>query len=517
MSALKRIASATAASWIRLAVSMASQLALVPIYLTHWGKDTYGVWIAAQALLAFFQLLDAGHSNFMGGEFLKLGAGARPALARLFYSAVPVAAVVGAVELLALLVFLQFSQQWFLASHNHEVTPELFRQVRIALILQMLIFVVYVSAGGIMFRLLSAFGYYSRIMWWAAFGDMLSLAAPAIAVSRGAGILGVVILITCITVVYNSFYYWDLWQLMKREQMLPVRPDFRLGARNFLHSLILTLKSLLEMLRQQGARVILAPLAGVRELTAFATMRTGANTALQGLNTITNPLLPELMRFLNQRDQARSEGAFGSVWLIVLGLMAPAVVVLQVVAPPLFVVWTRGKIIFDPLLFGSFSLGVLVYALAQPAIAVTMGNNLLRPQLLLSAVTGGTTVAGMFLLVPVWGIRGAAVSLLAAEILAAVGYTRTATYWLKENGLIWPWAAYRRVVAGVGVAGIGMAAIALWPRFKFGFAILCLVAQAVCLLAYWRQLPALARNRVLSLIAGRLPGRWVGWLGRVLS
>ena len=148
------------------------------------------------------------------------------------------------------------------------------------------------------------------------------------------------------------------------------KPDIMLGLTTVLKSQVLTLKSLLEMLRQVGVRLVLVPLVGMGEMVAFSTMRTGANTALQGLGTITDPILPELMRFLNQRDQARMETAFSTVWIILIAAMAPSVMMLQVIVSPLFEIWTHGKIPFDPVLFASLSAGVLVYASAQPAMAV---------------------------------------------------------------------------------------------------------------------------------------------------
>ena len=52
------------------------------------------------------------------------------------------------------------------------------------------------------------------------------------------------------------------------------------------------------------------------------------------------------------------------------------------------------------MVFAFFTVTVLVYALAQPAFAVAYGNNLLRPQLLISLVSGGLCFLMMLLLVP---------------------------------------------------------------------------------------------------------------------
>jgi O-antigen/teichoic acid export membrane protein len=206
-----------------------------------------------------------------------------------------------------------------------------------------------------------------------------------------------------------------------------------LGYSNFVKSVPILGKSIFENVRQQGVRLLLAPLAGPVGLAAFSTMRTGANVALQGLNTIINPLLPDLMRFLHDRDQARSEAAFATIWIVVVAFMAPGVVILQTFIEPFYIFWTQGKIDFDPQLFAVLSLGVLVYAVVQPAMAVVIGNNLTKTQFVIAGISAIIVFGLLVISVPVIGIFGAAVSLLIAEVVAAVGYKIYAQRWLAEN------------------------------------------------------------------------------------
>jgi O-antigen/teichoic acid export membrane protein len=185
-------------------------------------------------------------------------------------------------------------------------------------------------------------------------------------------------------------------------------------------------------------------------------MRTGANVALQGLNTIVNPMLPDLMRFLHGRDQPRSEAAFATVWIVVVALMAPGVVILQTFIEPFYVFWTQGKITFDPMLFAMLSLGVLVYAVVQPAMAVVIGNNLTKTQFSLAGLAAVTLLGVLCLLVPIIGIIGAAIALLLAEIVAAIGYKIYAQRWLNENDLEWPRRPFYLAVTSVCIAAVSL-------------------------------------------------------------
>ena len=159
----------------------------------------------------------------------------------------------------------------------------------------------------------------------------------------GADLLGAGIALTCAAFGYAVLFYIDLFSLLKKERIKLIKPSLKLGYSNFRLSLPLLGKSLFENVRQQGVRLVLAPLAGPVGLAAFSTMRTGANVALQGLNTIINPLLPDLMRFLHDRDQPRSEAAFSTIWIVIVAFLAPGVVMLQMFIEPCYLYWKQSK------------------------------------------------------------------------------------------------------------------------------------------------------------------------------
>ena len=282
------------------------------------------------------------------------------------------------------------------------------------------------------------------------------------------------------------------------------RPLLKLGIMNGGKSLWLTLKGLAEVGRQQGVRILLAPLAGISDMAAFSTMRTGANFALQGLNTVTGPIMPELMRFIVARDQQRAEATFSVVWLVVCAGLTPAVLILQYFAPEFFPLWTHGKIIFDPWVFGMLSLGILLNALTQPAIAVIQGHNIVRAQLYISVLAALITIGGLLMLVPIYGIRGAAFALLMAELANLFAYLLVATRWLRENGMHWPWAAFLTTFTSVVVAATGMGVLAGLPGNNPEYLLLALLAAAIVTVIYWHALPQIARQR-----AGGIARRFV--------
>jgi len=189
------------------------------------------------------------------------------------------------------------------------------------------------------------------------------------------------------------------------------------------------------------------------------------------------------------------------IWLVLVAVLIPAVTLLQLLMPALFASWTRGKMEFDPVLFSTLSVGVLVNALSQPPAAVVRGNNLLRAQLSITAVASGLMVAGMFLLIPRFGIHVAGFVLLLAELVSLAGYFWVARGWMHRNQLRWPTTAFLCCIGSVVAAWVGTGIAAEWPGIALGTTIVALMVETALVLAYWRTLPHLVRDRGTRLFA----------------
>jgi O-antigen/teichoic acid export membrane protein len=505
MSTAARLISGSAASWARICVTIISQVVLVPLYLSHWDVDTYGMWLAIQALAGLLFTIDFGHQEYLGFEFMRLGISNIDKISKYLYSGIIIGLILSIIQLLIICVLIGGGILHYILGNSHVFNKSSMTIAGFVLISQGIAWLVSTSVTGLLFRALAPFGYYPRMAWWNFFSAIVTTIAPITAVIMGAKLLMTGLVTAGITVLFSLPLYYDLFSLLKKEKIPFSSPNLRLGLKNFYFSLAVFGKISLENLRQQGVRIVLAPLSGVAALAAFSTMRTGANVALQGLNTITNPIIPDLMRFLQQRDQARSESAFGTVWIVLVALMAPGVVILQAIIEPLYIAWTRGQIPFNPWLFAALSLSVLVFAVVQPATTVVVGNNLLKPQLLLSALGAITVVMGMYILVPIIGILGAGVALLIAEIFTTIGYKIVAQQWLEANGLQWPSKPFFIAVLAVVIAALSMILMILLPEFKGVILLISMLAFSINIWKYWQVLPAIAIEHTIRIL-NNLPG-----------
>ena len=490
---------------MRMGINMISQIALVPLYLNFWSVETYGVWLAIQALIAVITMIDLGHQTYLGYEFLRLANTNKNELSRNLWSGIVAGCCIGMFQIVLILIFIYSNTLPGFLGITDPQDPDLANAAGVALLLQGVAWLIATSISGLFVRTLEPFGYYPRLAWWGVIVELVKNIAPALAVIFGADLLVTGVVLATVTIAINIPIYFDMFRLMRKIEIRFCQPSVNLAYKNLLRSTAVVGKLILENVRQQGVRLVLAPFSGAAALAAFSTMRTASNVALQGLNTITNPLMPDLMRFLHARDQVRSEAAFGTVWVIVVAIMSPAVVILQVFISPIFRLWTQGQIVFDPMLFAVLSLTVLIYAVTQPAMAVVMGNNLMRPQLLLSGLAAIVVIGGILVLVPTIGIAAAGVSLLFGEIVSSIGYTINAKKWLVKNSLIWPTKSFVIAITSVVIAAVSMACMIMFPQAKWIVFAVTQLLFAWNFWRYWLVLPTVVTHRVLH-FAGRLPG-----------
>jgi O-antigen/teichoic acid export membrane protein len=436
-SAVARIVSGSAASWSRLAVGFASQLAVVPVFLSHWEPATYGVWLSTMALAALIQFLDNGHQNYVGFEALRLGAERRAEIARLYAAAVRVAVGASVVELVAIAAAVKFGL------HSHLLgiagqSASLMTDAGVLLLLHVTSWLLFGNWSTVAGRVLVPYGYYAPIAWVQVIGAIISAAAPACAVALGGGLLTAGFAYHVAYSVYSLAAVIYLKTLIRRERLDGVRAEYAFGMKNYSLSVGLSFRSLLDMLRQDQFKIVVAPLVGAASLTLFVTTRTVANVFITGLNTVTGPLTPELLRYVNRTDAEKSAAVMSVLWIVLVGVLAPAAVAAQLLVAPLFEIWTRGRVPFDHTLFALFSMSVLFVAFAQPAIAVIQGLNKVRLQVGISLMATASVIIGTLLLAPAMGTVGAAGALLVGEVLLAFATLSAVRGTFRDCGISWP-------------------------------------------------------------------------------
>lgn len=500
MSAVKRFISGGAAGIVSIFVVVLNQLALVPIFLAHWSVEEFGVWLTVQALMSFSSVLSFGYKTYWEFEFLKLGSGDRLATAQSLYSAIPTVLFLATLETVVVWVIVQSGAVSTLLSSNG-VSASLVSDAGWLWLVQSFNWLLFIATPGLAQRAIVPYGYYPRNAWWYVAGSFFSTIAAAIAVLMGAKLLLAGVIQAMVYAVFALVLCWNLRAILRKESILPVRPCYGLGFYAIWPSLALAAKSLLGMIQQHGIRVLLAGGLGVRDLAAFSTMRTVSNVALQGVGTVVNPITPELMRFAVACDSERVRASMGVIWLIGVYVMGVFLLMLQIMAPWLFDLWTLGKIAFDPLVFAVLSIALLIFGLSQPVLTLVRGNNLLKAQLIVTVFGAVVMVGSIFLLTRKFGMLAAAFGLLSAEIISLAIYAWTAKRWLISKGINWPKDLAVHALIMVFASVIAILAIAFLPRTNLAVISFAFLLQIWMSKRYWDELPKIIHERVSKFLA----------------
>src|SRR5258708_9624441 len=100
MSSLTRFLSASAAAWVKILLTVVTQVLLVPVFLAHWSVEQYGCWLIIQTIVGLSSMLSSSHQNFVGYEFLKVGDNRPERMRLLFYSSFPSVMFIALLEVL---------------------------------------------------------------------------------------------------------------------------------------------------------------------------------------------------------------------------------------------------------------------------------------------------------------------------------------------------------------------------------------------------------------------------------
>jgi len=496
MSSLQRFLSASAAAWVKICLTVTTQILLVPVFLTHWSVEQYGCWLIIQTIIGVSSMLSASHQNFVGFEFLKLGDKQPEQMRLLFYSALPYSALIAIGELAVIAGLIYFGLIRTTLDPDHSLAAGLLHQAYWSLMLYSISWLVSSSVGGLAGRAVAPYGQFPRMTWWGTALAVVQAVTTGLAVALGADLFYTVLSIVIAGFIVNIGIHLDMWRMFRVYGLYPIRPNWRVGYQNVIRSLVIALGAVLDISRQQGVRIFLGALIGVKQMTAFSTMRTMSNLSLQGIGTITNPIMPEIMRFLGEKDAEKTGATIGFVWFLAVILLSPVLIIFQWIMPFVFHVWTRGKIAFDPILFALFSITLLIFSIARPPMAVLQGNNLLKVQLCMSIGVSAVAVGGIFLFTAHFGLVGAAVCLMAAELLGTCLSVWFAWKWLERSGIGFPWGMFKVSAVSIGVATITLAAMDTLPRRMGLIVAVSLAVNGLICVIFVRRLPPLAIAKV---------------------
>lgn len=491
-----RAARGSAASFVNLAVTIAIAVIQVPLILSKWSAEVYGLWSTVMSVASILIVLDAGHQNYIGNELVRYWRLDKSLVKQTLSSACIVALGIGALEVVCGIVFI-LSRSSVITSIAK--TPELEHEANLALIIYLIFWCFAGSLGGILVRAYPAAGLFARSQWLGVASRLTMFLFLALSILNGAGLLGAMVVSVLGGVIFNVYQFYDIRKVFR--ELLPWLKGYsiRVGICNFRASLVLTTSALVEQAATNGVLVLSALILAPIDIAIFASIRTLTNAFTQGNLVLLSPIIPDLARYHYEQDVNKIVAVFSFGWLAGCTGLSLGVQGLLLIIDPLYQIWTHDELTLNHALFSALLVSVAIRQWNASLLAYIASVNAVKEQMVVSVVRAAFAVCLCLLLVRPYGLPGVGYAILISEFAVTIILVRVTAKNLKAFGGAFPW-----VSGGLGLSQIGICCSALYLGSYLGLDSVFLVLIHIALTGLvgwlmWRSLPAEAACRVVRL------------------
>jgi len=498
MTIQRRAFSGIVAGGANFLITFGLTLLQVPLLLHYWGAELYGSW---NALFAFYSLLitlDTGHQGYLGAIFLQKVPGQRDEVKKTLGSGVRMACVLGALQLLMCILIAIF--EWARPVIGADIRVVSNTELALSLTALVVQWVLAGSIGGILVKILSASGRYTRAMIWGIGYRILftaSLCGGAIISGR---ILFAALTVALTITIYSFFQVWDIKRLYPDLFPWWGKGSWREGWRNLRSSVWLTASGVIQQFSSNGLVLLVTHLLDTVAVALLTTMRTLANTAMQATSIVVQPLLPDLIRYHVANEGQKVKHTLAGLWFVSGVLVNLGLATAIAVAPPFYQYWTQGKLPFNGVLFGLLAVSILIRNIASPLSVYLYGLNDIGAQMRIAVGQTVSTLLVCALLFSVFGIRGAGLGVICGEIVAAVIAFRYVARAVVPLGIDLTLRQIAFPLLGLAVVAAGYGADALWPGRSLSICLTTIFAILGLARLNWQNLPSSVRSRILSIM-----------------
>lgn len=495
-----RLAAGSLASFVALALGIATAFVQVPILLMFWGDETYGAWLLVIATYSLVISLDIGHQNFFGNRISMIGMQDTAACRIALGAAVRAAWLIGLIEIAIAftIVWTGVFSIWLTAPQT--TTSALRSTAELCLLLHTAYFALLGSIGGIIVRLYYAGGMYARAQWAGIAQRLAMFLALVIAVSCGASMLNATIAHLGAGAAASAWVFNDV-----RRRFPEYWPWWRSGSlTGGMHQAALSLGLTATCVSDQLATAGLLGITGARAhssaVATLGTLRTLTNSILQASSIFVLPISPDLSRYAAGAERQKATAAISVLWLISTAPLCVGVTILAPFAEPVYEWWTRGRLSFPSVLFLMLAIGVLIRQWQSPMAMLLFSANRLRPQGMASAMRTiwllGALVIGYSI---TNDIAVAGLAVLISELAGAVAILVSTRSFIAEMQGTMPAMIAGLAASQVAITAANGACYLAAPASPLLIVGVSFVLHIVFAFAQWRALPGDVHERVVAL------------------
>jgi O-antigen/teichoic acid export membrane protein len=496
----RRIAAGSLASLVSFIVGAATTLLQVPILLSVWPPERFGLWTIVMATYGLIVVADAGHQEYVCRRIVLAGAARADQVRGLLGSAIRVALLVALLEISVAVLLVSSPLQALgptaLVQHSEE-----HRQASIALVALVAFFATFGSVGGVVVRLYEANGSLARATWIGVFSRIVTFAAVTITALCGGSILSTAAAVIAVGIVFAAFIFVDVRR--RFPHLWPWWHSGRLrdGVSNFLRSTAVTAASGIEQIGSVTLLNMSGRLHTPNATASFATSRTVGNTLTQASSVLLSPIYPELGRYIGSADGRKVEVTLTAATIISTIPLCLGVTAVAGTLPWAYESWTRRAVGFDGELIALLIGAALVRQWQAPIAVILSASASSSAMFVVSAVRVGTMVAVAAIALAVRASPAAlGIAVIAGEILGAATCVVAGASVCARLGAKVPIASLTLSALGVAIA-TGASMLVLTGRATWQQSV-PISLLALCGAALWqiRLLPPELRGRARALL-----------------
>jgi O-antigen/teichoic acid export membrane protein len=352
---VRRLTRGILANMLGQGVNACSQIVLVPVFLTHWGKQLYGEWLTLSAFVAYLAIIDFGMQNFVVNRLNQCYAnGDVREHRRVLHSALSLSLAFSILAVLLAAPVLMFAPlgRWF---HFSVTSSRAASAVAIVLMLQ----VVGAVPNGLIGGIYRSVGEYPRGQMITNGRNLAVLCLAVAAILAGGGLLAVACAQLAALILASAFMWRDL-SSRHPEISLGIRhADVRLALAFLGPSSLFFLIQLSMALTLQGSAILIGAVLGALSVAVFVPLRTLSNLVRQVIGALFSALWPEFTALEASGRYADLRRAHLFAAKVLVTISAAAAVFLHFSGRDIVAFWTHSRIRYDPVLMDAF-LGLLV-------------------------------------------------------------------------------------------------------------------------------------------------------------
>jgi O-antigen/teichoic acid export membrane protein len=412
----RRVLAGMGANSFGMAITIAIQLASLPLFLHYWDTASYGRWLILSAIPAYLSMADVGMVTAAGNKMtMAVGRGDSQEANRVFQSAQLFMLVVcSGVAALAIPIAFLANLPGIDGSDMRLALAALSASTLLAL------------CGGLSEAVFKAtqryatgtmLGNITRITEWLGMMSGLALYGSFAAVALGG--------LACRAAGIGC----GMWMVSRGRH--PLRWGLAAANRRELRAMAAPAVSfmafpLANALSFQGITLLVAALLGPASVAVFSTYRTLCRVAVQATGVFSHALWPEFSSLFGQGNLSALQTIYrkSALWGFVQALLLSAL--LYLLAPWLLQLWTHGAIGFLPVPMVCMLLYAALGGSWHIPRVLLMATNQHAPLAHWSIAGGAITVALAWLLGKDHALTGVALGMLLGELVIALVCLRLA-------------------------------------------------------------------------------------------